>query len=67
MIRTVERLVGIVTSNDGCSAECRLSEEEIYMDDMQIRRGDNESPEEFLRTLPVGRQLEVKRIVSPLE
>ena len=36
--RLVERLLGTVTSNDGDLAKCVLSEDEIYMEDMQIWR-----------------------------
>ena len=67
MIRTVEKLVGTVTRNDGNYAECTLSEEEIYMEDMCITREDDEDPEEFRRNFPIGRKLEAHRTVSFLE
>ena len=67
MIRTVETLVGTVTRNDGGCAECMLSEEEIYMEDICIRREDDEDPEEFRRNFPIGRKLEAQRTVSFLE
>jgi hypothetical protein len=67
MIRTVETLVGTVTLNDGEYAECMLSEDEIYMEDISIRRGDDEDPEEFRRNFPIGRKLEAQRTVSFLE
>lgn len=37
------------------------------MEDMCITRGNNEDPEGFRRTFPIGRKLEVQRIVSCLE
>jgi hypothetical protein len=67
MIRTVETLVGTVTRNDGNYAECMRSEEEIYMGDMCIMRGDDEDLEDFRRNFPVGRKLEAQRTVSFLE
>jgi hypothetical protein len=66
MSRVVERLTGIVTGNDGDLAECKVYDEEIYLEDMHIFREDVENPEDFLRNFAVGRELSVQRIVSLL-